>query len=130
LLPFDLSRAHELYQALFGQLEDSIKDKHLLIVPMGPLTSLPFQVFVTEKPPVAIPVDAGGHADAAWLARRHAISMLPSVASLQALCQFAKTSKATQPFIGFGNPLLLGPASACDVPVLSKHYAWPLAVRG
>ena len=49
-LPFDLRRAHELYTALFAQVEDLIKDKHLLVVPSGALTSLPFQVLVTEKP--------------------------------------------------------------------------------
>ena len=32
-LPFDLGSAHALYRALFGQVEDLIKDKHLLIVP-------------------------------------------------------------------------------------------------
>src|SRR5262249_26382820 len=41
-LPFSLGIAHELYQALFGPVEDLIKGKHLLIVPSGPLTSLPF----------------------------------------------------------------------------------------
>src|SRR5262249_11841888 len=53
---------------------------------------------------------AGSYADAAWLARLHAITVLPSVASLKALRQFAKTSKATRPFVGFGNPLLVGPS--------------------
>ena len=47
-LPFDAARAHALYKALFGQVEDLIRDKHLLIVPSGPLTQLPFQVLVTE----------------------------------------------------------------------------------
>jgi CHAT domain-containing protein len=111
-LPFDLARAHGLYRALFGQAEDLIKDKHLLIVPSGPLTALPFQVLVTEEPAAAIPQDAGGYADAAWFAKRHAITVLPSVASLQALRQFANTSKAKQPFIGFGNPLLVGLSGA------------------
>ena len=46
-LPFDVARAHALYKALFGQVEDLISDKHLLIVPSGPLTQLPFQVLVT-----------------------------------------------------------------------------------
>ena len=32
---FDLARAHELYKALFGPVEDLIKGKHLLIVPRG-----------------------------------------------------------------------------------------------
>ena len=36
-LPFDINRSHELYKALFGQIEDVIKDKHLLIVPSGAL---------------------------------------------------------------------------------------------
>ena len=31
---------------------------------------------------------------------------------MKALRQFAKTSKATQPFVGFGNPLLVGPSGA------------------
>jgi hypothetical protein len=39
-LPFDTNRAYALYQALFGSIEDLIKDKHLLIVPTGALTQL------------------------------------------------------------------------------------------
>jgi hypothetical protein len=49
-LPFDVGHAYELYKRLFGQIEDLIKDKRLLIVPSGPLTQLPFQVLVTESP--------------------------------------------------------------------------------
>ena len=50
-LPFDLARAHQLYQALFGQVQDLIKGKHLLIVPSaGPLAKFPFHVLVTEQP--------------------------------------------------------------------------------
>ena len=107
-LPFDLARAHALYRALFGQVEELIRDKHLLIVPSGPLTTLPFQILVTDKPIAPLPVGSD-YGSAAWLAKRHAITVLPSVASLRALRQFAKTSKAHEPFIGFGNPLLTGP---------------------
>src|SRR4030095_1659507 len=49
-LPFDLARADALYQALFGQVEDLIRDKHLLLVPSGPLTAFPFQALVTARP--------------------------------------------------------------------------------
>jgi CHAT domain-containing protein/tetratricopeptide (TPR) repeat protein len=108
-LPFDLARAHELYRALFGGIEDLIKDKHLLIVPSGALTVVPFQVLVTDRPGSAIPGDATGYAEAAWLAKRHALTVLPSVSSLRALRQLAKTSKAKEAFVGFGNPLLVGP---------------------
>src|SRR5262249_51665490 len=38
LLPFDPGRAHALYKALFGGVEDVIKGKHLLIVASGALT--------------------------------------------------------------------------------------------
>jgi CHAT domain-containing protein len=108
-LPFDLARAHELYVGLLGQVEGLIKDKRLLVVPTGPLSALPFHVLVTAKPGNAIPTDHTGYAKAAWLAKRQAINVLPSVASLAGLRSFAKASKATQPFIGFGNPLLRGP---------------------
>jgi CHAT domain-containing protein/tetratricopeptide (TPR) repeat protein len=106
-LPFDLTRAHQLYQALFSQVEDLIKGKHLLIVPSGPLTQIPFHVLATEQPD---PAATGAEAlrRAAWLAKSNAITVLPSVSSLKALRENAKTSQAKKPFIGFGNPLLNG----------------------
>jgi tetratricopeptide (TPR) repeat protein/CHAT domain-containing protein len=219
-LPFDLGRAHALYKALFGEVEDIIKDKHLLIVPSGALTKLPFQVLVTRlsgDPPsderlrrvghlgaslrnltpearqslmpsrehgvrivkivpktpaeaaglkpddILLSIDGedfasaqkfadavGSHApgstirlrvlragteivvtatldngtvrdwvprmltdaegkDVAWLARNHALTVLPVVSSLKALRQLAKASHASRTLIGFGNPLLDGP---------------------
>jgi CHAT domain-containing protein len=100
--PLDLSRAHALYKGLLGDAGDLIKGKHLLIVPAGALTTLPFQVLVTTAPPSNDP------ASAAWLIRDHAITVLPSVASLAALRRTAKPSTAAKPMIGFGNPLLDG----------------------
>jgi tetratricopeptide (TPR) repeat protein/CHAT domain-containing protein len=218
-LPFDLARANKLYKALFGQIENVIKDKRLLIVPSGPLTQLPFHVLVQSLPSDVSAVersrevarlgvrffnltdderkrlqlkgDSGvrigqvlpdsaaeaaglrpedivlsfdgaefaiwqklteaiqAHApgakvqmnilrdgaeltvtatlgattirewiprllangegkSVAWLAREHAITVLPAVSSLKALRQYAKQSRATLPYIGFGNPLLDG----------------------
>ena len=109
VLPFDLARAHELYKALLGPAEDMIKDKHLIIVPSGPLTSLPFHVLVTEPPKSAIPAKLADYRGVAWLGARQPVSVLPSVASLKALRQFARTSRATKPYLGVGNPLLDGP---------------------
>ncbi len=108
LLPFDLVRAHALYTALFGQVEDLIQGKQLLIVPSGPLTALPFQALVTEKPDAAIPQDVAGYAKAKWLGQRQSISVLPAVSSLKALRRHAGKSSAPSPYIGFGNPLLTG----------------------
>jgi CHAT domain-containing protein/tetratricopeptide (TPR) repeat protein len=102
LPPFDLVRAHQLYRALLGPVEDLIKDKRLLVVPSGPLTTLPLQVLVTEAP------RSPDYAAASWLGARQSITVLPSVASLQTLRKFAKASHAAEPFIGFGDPLLDG----------------------
>ena len=107
-LPFDLQVAHDLYEALFGAFKDAIKDKHLLLVPTGALTSLPFHALVTDKPDAALPA-GGDYRGVAWLGKRHALAVLPSVSSLKALReQTGKVSAASRPFIGFGNPLLRG----------------------
>ena len=102
LLPFDHARSHKLYSALFGEVQNLIKGKHLLIVPSGPLTQLPFQVLVTRPP------TSGDHRATSWLAREHAVTVLPAVSSLKALRRVGKPSAAPRPMIGFGNPLLDG----------------------
>ena len=103
-LPFDHTRAYKLYQALFGQLKGFIKGKHhLMIVPSGPLTQLPFQALVTERPE-----ENGDNKSTAWFVREHAFTVLPAVSSVRALRRVARPSAATRPMIGFGNPLLDG----------------------
>ena len=101
-LPFNHARAHALYRQLFGEIGDVIAGRKLVLVPSGALTRLPFQVLVAEPP-------AGDdHQRIAWLAKTHAITVLPAVSSLQALRRVAEASKAPKPMIGFGNPLLKG----------------------
>jgi CHAT domain-containing protein len=117
-LPFDQARAHALYKALFGQVEDLIRDKHLLIVPSGALTQLPFQVLVT-----AAPTSRSDYRSPAWLARKHAITVLPAVSSLKALRRVAKPSGAKRPMLGVGNPLLDGD------PLDATHAKWAKLAR-
>jgi CHAT domain-containing protein len=103
---FDLGLAHELYETLIGPVEPLIKDKpHLIVVPSGPLTALPFHLLVTEKPTTTAPGDLAAYRNAQWLLKRHAVSVLPSVASLRALRVFARKDEAKQPLIGFGDPV-------------------------
>ncbi|MGI9405779.1 MAG: CHAT domain-containing protein, partial [Hyphomicrobiaceae bacterium] len=102
-LPFDANLAHELYDRLFGEIETDIKDKKLLLVLSGPVTSLPFQILVTEEPKPG--TDYG---QINWLIDRHQLTVLPSVASRKALRRTSRPSQATMPFFGIGNPLLLG----------------------
>jgi tetratricopeptide (TPR) repeat protein len=105
---FDLGLANDLYVDLIGPVEEVIKDaRHLVIVPAGPLTSLPFHLLVTEKPATAIPQlkDIASYRDAAWLIKRQAVSVLPALASLKALRQVARRNSGAKPMVGFGDPV-------------------------
>ncbi len=102
---FDIARAYDLYRLLLGRFEPMLSGKrHLLLVPAGPLSSLPFQVLVTGPP-------RGGLGDdealkqAQWLIRRHALSVLPSVQSLSALRKLSPNGAAAKPFFGMGDPV-------------------------
>lgn len=49
--PVDLKALHSLYQKILAPVEDTISGKkHLLVVPSGALTSLPFHLLVTAPP--------------------------------------------------------------------------------
>jgi CHAT domain-containing protein/tetratricopeptide (TPR) repeat protein len=103
---FDLTLANELYVALLGPVEGLVKDRRsILVAPSGALTALPFHLLVTEKPVVAIPDKIEGYRDAAWLLKRQAVSILPSVSSLKALRGFAQRDQAIKPMTGFGDPV-------------------------
>ena len=108
-LPFDLERAHRLYQKLFAPFEGLIRGKHLFVVPSGSLTALPLHVLVTA-PPEKAATGIARYAKAAWLAKRQPLTVLPSVSSLKTLRTAALRSQAEHPFLALANPLLLGSA--------------------
>ncbi len=109
--PFNIGRAHALYRDLIGPVEDMIEDKRqLLLVPSGALTSLPFHLLVTTAPDTPTPVirqvqDFAKYRAAAWLIKRHAITVIPAVANLKALRLVAGTSRGRRPMVGFGDPV-------------------------
>ena len=107
-LPFHFGIAHQLHEALFGPAKDLIRNRHLLIVPSGPLSGLPFHVLVSKPADVPIGRKYEDYRDIAWLANTQAITVLPSVASLRWLRTFAKTSAAPRSYVGFGDPVLQG----------------------
>ncbi len=118
---FDLGFANDVFKILFGPVEPLIKDKHhLMVVPFGPLTALPFHLLVTEPPRVAKPAaqssftaeTAAPYRDAVWLARRQAVSVMPSVASLKALRVFMSKERSAKPIVGFGDPVFNATAYA------------------
>lgn len=109
-LPFDLATAHRLYAALLEPFEDLIAGKDLLLVPSGPLSSLPLHALVTRRPETGLPANWEGYARAAWFAKSFAATVLPSVSGLKSLRQQAGRSTAAKPYVAFANPILTGPA--------------------
>jgi len=108
---FDLARAHALYRLVLGPVAGSLAGKrHLIVVPTGALTSLPFQVLLTAPPPAA--GTPAALREAAWLIKRHALSVLPSVPALAALRALPGGGPAARPFFGMGDPVLEGPDPA------------------
>lgn len=111
--PFRLARAHEMYRELFGPIEDLLRMpdgrwRHILVQPTGHLHVIPLQTLVTEPPTEDLPSSDDGYRKAAWLGTRQPMTTLPSVASLHVLRRLAGPSRAAEPYLGFGNPLLRG----------------------
>jgi tetratricopeptide (TPR) repeat protein/CHAT domain-containing protein len=128
-LPFDLGIAHELYRALIGPFEGLIKGKRLLIVPSGPLTSLPLHVLVT-KPAFARPASFAGYRKVDWLAKSHALSVLPAVSSLQALRGHPTRGETIRDdYIGYGDPVLKGEGASCRTGKLPDKCPSPAGAK-
>jgi CHAT domain-containing protein/tetratricopeptide (TPR) repeat protein len=98
-----LTAAAELYTALLGYAAPFIAGHDLVIVPSRALASLPFHALVSE--PLTDSTDP--YRDARWLARDHAITILPSVSSLAATATpKIVEAKTRQPYLAFANPVL------------------------
>jgi len=105
--PFDLDTAHELYAQVLGPLEDTWRGaKSLLLVAHGPLGALPLSVLPTA--PAQLTGDQSlpfaDHRDVPWLAKTHAVTLVPSVAALAALRRLPDAGAGRSPFVGFGDP--------------------------
>lgn len=107
---FDLGLAHQLYSQLLGPVARHLADiEHLVVVPAGPLASLPFALLV-EQPPGASGTPVA-YSQATWLVRRMAISHMPSLRSFQALRSTAPRQAPRQGLLAFGDPVLGGSAA-------------------
>jgi CHAT domain-containing protein len=102
---FAVAEAHRLWNDLLAPLGTRLDGiSHLIVVPSGPLQSLPLGLLLT-----APMTERDSLRQAPWLARRMAISVVPSVASLRDLRATVARSSAPRPFYGFGDPLFSGP---------------------
>jgi CHAT domain-containing protein len=122
LRAFDVGAAYRLYSSLVGPLAPVVESAtHLIVVPTGPLLSLPPEVLVTRSiaPPAGAP-ESADYRQVPFLGRQVAISVLPATTSLRSLRAVAGRSKAPQPFIGFGDPAFGGaPGDTRSVVALS-----------
>lgn len=120
---FDTTKAHELYRSIFAPIEPALDGaRNLFLVPDAGLQSLPLGVLVTvaSRPPVA---EIGDYRDVSWLSKRYATTVLPSVGALKSLRRFARTARASAPFIGIGDPTLDGPPGATRGINVGKLYS-------
>jgi len=104
---FDVEAAHDLFKALLEPVEAGWRDADsLLVVAHGPLGQLPFALLPTE--PATLPGEQGilfdGYRTVPWLARSHAVTVLPSVASLVTLRATPRGDTNRRAFAGFGDP--------------------------
>jgi CHAT domain-containing protein len=104
--PFDLALAHELYELLLKPVQSGWKPaKSLIMVTNGALGMLPLGLLTTASSPIgaAAPLFAA-YRDAPWLARTHAVTMIPSTSSLLTLRRLPPGSPRRDKLIGFGDP--------------------------
>ncbi len=105
---FDLDLAYELYGILLKPVESGWKPAKSLIVeangalgllPLSLLPVAPAQIATNTEPPF---VD---YRDVPWLARTHAVTIVPSASALRTLRRLPHSSNKREPFIGFGDPI-------------------------
>ena len=105
--PFDLSLAYELYTALLKPVEAGWHDaKSLIVVTNGALGELPLGLLPTapaQVDPHAEPLFAG-YRDVPWLARTHAVTVVPAASALVTLRHLPPGAPSRDTLIGFGDP--------------------------
>jgi CHAT domain-containing protein len=105
---FDLNLAHELYGLLLKPVEAGWKPaKKLIVVTNGALGLLPLSLLPTS-PATAADGEGprfSGYRNVPWLARTHAVAVVPSAAAFKTLRQIPAGSDKREQFIGFGDPV-------------------------
>ena len=130
---FDLALAHALYRDFLEPVKPAWAGADsLLVVADGPLGQLPMGVLVTQA------VSPSGddrllfdrYRDVPWLARGHAVTVLPSVTALAALRGLPPAPGTRQPFVGFGDPVFRPGAAAPAAAPAPAPVATLVASRG
>ena len=132
---FDVGAAHALYQALLAPVAPAWQSARTLVVAAhGPLGFLPLSVLVTARPSgqdLRQGVPFSNYRAIPWLARSHAMTSVPSVASLVSVRRLRPGDPVRQPFVGFGDPVFdrRPHASAGAARDVAARGIGPIAVR-
>jgi len=105
---FDVALAYELYVQILKPVEAGWKgSKNLIIATNGALGLLPLGLLPTEPIPFKNDTEPAfaSYRNVAWLARTHAVTLVPSAAALRTLRQLPPGSEKRERMIGFGDPI-------------------------
>ena len=108
-LGFNRGLSAMFYENLLGPLEPVFGTaKHVFIVADGPLTRMPFALFVTDWLYEGEDDDPAALRTTPWMIKRFALTTLPSVESLRIVRQMKPAEPGRSAFLGFGDPVLEG----------------------
>lgn len=112
---FDTALGHELYSLLLKPVEAGWKSsKNLIVATNGALGLLPLSLLPTEKVELKGDGDVlfAGYRDVPWLARTHAVTLMPSAATLRTLRGLPPGKPDRGALVAFGDPLFSRRAAA------------------
>ena len=104
---FDVKLASELYDSLLKLVESGWKPaKNLIVVTNGALGLLPLSLLPTASSEIKADDEPlfSSYRNVPWLARTHAVTMVPSVSALQTLRKLPPGKASRQDLIAFGDP--------------------------
>jgi CHAT domain-containing protein/tetratricopeptide (TPR) repeat protein len=130
--PFDIALAHELYALLLEPARAAWQPaKRLIVATNGALGLLPLGLLPTERTEPdanARPVFAG-YRSVPWLARTHAVTLVPSVSAFKTLRQLPAGSDKRERLIGFGDPVFSAAQAAALLPEAASELASGMPLR-
>jgi CHAT domain-containing protein len=105
---FDLKLAYDLYGTLLKPTEQQWKPaRNLIVVTNGALGLLPLSLLPTAPAEISLDDDPlfSSYRKVPWLARTHAVTLVPSLSALLTLRKLPPAPASRQELIGFGDPL-------------------------
>ncbi len=125
--PFDVALGYELYTLLLKPVESAWQPaKSLIVATNGALGELPVSLLPTapaQIDPAAKPLFAN-YRNVAWLARSHAVTVVPSASAIVTLRRLPRSSRSRDKLIGFGDPYF----NAEEAAEAEREQATPMVV--